>query len=408
MHLRIVAAIICLVSFAILASVETVQSKPINKKESGVSKNSLGSDRNLDDAFIFPDGGTAFDSDLWKTKPNTRFSMLFDLYHQPLSKISPLQTYILLGQPAEVQDGLGGGHAAFSAYYDLGERNNLKTYLEVFFRDHHLESLGIQQRSTTPFPRRDFLPDWQLTNINWATIANEYNRHLFLVGMPVKLISSVVGFIATETSSHKDGYKRQAGITGDDNIHCFGPFEFTYTQDNLNVLKFRINCSKSDGTEKYTAWETQNLRTDPRCLVRYSEYFNLKSRLGPYMTLGMPFSKSSWRGEDIEGLRGLAKMNRRNALVTDLVRANPIIGKTRDDIHDLLSGPPTWKPAACSGDSEAYQLTASGCGNTGENFLEFSFDHNRVTGFRVIHAGGEGYGETTVSNGASFNYFEVQ
>jgi hypothetical protein len=56
-------------------------------------------------------------------------------------------------------------------------------------------------------------------------------------------------------------------------------------------------------------------------------------------------------------------------------------------------------------DAEEYQLTASGCGNSGATFLEFAFRNDRVIGYRVIYVAGEGYGETDTINGAQFSYF---
>jgi hypothetical protein len=277
---------------------------------------------NLDSVFIYPNGSRKFEAELWKRDNKSRFAMLFDLYHLPLSKSTPEQIYSLLGLPDDTQKDYGGGRSALSVYYDVGLKYGLQTFLSVFFRDGKLESLGIQQRSEKRFRQQNQYPAWQLQNQNWKTIAHEYNRNYFIVGMPVKLISLVAGYNPTDSSSAEDGFKKVATASSNDRVHCFGPFEFEYSLDNEKVARFRIAYGTESGKSKYTDWEDKDLRTDPRCLVRHSEYYNLKLRGEVFLGSFMPFSKTTWSGD---GIRGVASINLRNAMVNDLVRSLPIM-----------------------------------------------------------------------------------
>lgn len=380
-----------------------------------------GKSQSLDDVFIFPDGGRKFDPELWQRDKAARFAMLFDLYHLPLNKATPEHLYGLLGTPSDTQKEFGG-RQDFSAYYDLGLKNGIQTYLSVYFKGGGLECFSIQQRSEKGFPQKNHYPDWQLENLNWKSIAEEYNRNLFLVGMPVKLISLAVGYNPTESSSYKDNFKK--GAASNDNVHCFGPFEFEYTPDNDKVARFRVAYRSDSGVDNYTGWENKDWRTDPRCLVRYSEYFNLKSKGEPFLKSFMPFSKQAWSGT----IRDMGGINLRNALVADLVRTHALIGMSRNEVHSLLGKSSTeifkemvqkdpyaryekrhsneeQRTDPLCADTEEYQITASGCGNTGQNCFELAYRNDRVIGYRVIYVAGEGYGQTNIANGAPFSYF---
>jgi hypothetical protein len=245
-------------------------------------------------------------------------------------------------------------------------------------------------------------PEWQLTNLSFDSLAQEYNRHYFLVGAPTNRITAIVGYNSSKTSSFADRFEESAKTRRNLGVHCFGPFEFEYTTDELSVKRFRIAYLDKTGVNRYTDWEDKELRSDQRSHLTSSEYSNLFRRSDPLLSRLNPFSAESWKAARY-----------RNMMVCSLVRSYPLIGMSRAEIKGLLGTSSTelrraqaekahsrylpihtveeQKTDSLTEDTEDYQLYFPGCGNSGVDRLEFSYRNDRVVGYRVIRVGG-GFG----------------
>jgi hypothetical protein len=366
----------------------------------------------LQDDFMFPTiTSQNFDRELWKRDPLSRMSMLFDLYHKPLKGMSSVQIYELLGKPLEIEK----RHGNICASYDLGLQDGIKTFLLVEFdRRSKLFALSLEQRSDTGFWSLDNTPTWQTTNLNNESLAREYNQQYFVVGMPVGLISKVLGY-----NPQPNPLKTDNGTSSVDdsirNTHIFGPFEFEFTPDNAKVQRFRIAYTNNKEQSTFTKWEDKDLRTDARCLTLFSEYFNLKSRPAPLLESLIPFSKDAW-GDGSRRLFGI-----RHAVICSLVRTYPIIGMTRKEVHELLGKPEVTETNLAPGailnagaititdrnGVVGYQLFSSFCGNAGAAFLELMYENDCVTGYRVKHVPGSFCGlPPKVVQGSGFTYHD--
>jgi hypothetical protein len=339
--------------------------------------------QNLDDVFIFSLGGRKFDAQTWQQDPASRFGMLFDLYHMPLNEKTAEQIFDLLGQPTEISNGVLGGSSAF---YDLDLKNGRTTLLAIWFSAGKVACLSIEQRAENGFSEIPDQPQWQTKNVSWNTIATEYNRKYYLVGMPVRLISVATGYRCTDTNT-MDGECDTTALA-ERRLHNFGPFQFEYTSDNAKVKRFRIALAEQGC---YTNWENQDLRTDARCLVRHSEYFNLESRPEQFLKPFLPFSKESWNSE--------RNFNRRYSVLSSLVRTYPIIGMSHSDVTSLLGG--AYNPTS---NIEDYLLYTTGCGNAGVHYFELCYKNEHVVSYRIIYRPGESLGKRTRINGAPFGY----
>ncbi|MDR3613025.1 MAG: hypothetical protein P4L53_05615 [Candidatus Obscuribacterales bacterium] len=77
--------------------------------------------------------------------------------------------------------------------------------------------------------------------------------------------------------------------------------------------------------------------------------------------------------------------NYRLVMLSDLVNGHKLIGKTRNQIHEMLGKPePTNKydNEGTSLNSDTYPLNLTRCGNAGHDYLDISYRHNRVQSIR--------------------------
>lgn len=359
----------------------------------------------LDSALVLPDGGRKFDKQIWANDPSQRLSMLFDLYHSFVRKVSLDELYKLLGQP---DDTSREGTESYSAYYSLGKQNGLATYLLVYSDGKTVKAFFIEQRSDIGFREHDTYPEWQRTNLTWEDAAIEYNKYYHLVGIPVPLILSAILCPESTTTNPKDCNPA---------THVFFPFEFEYTPDQKRVAKMRMAYVKPDGTKAYTAWLDKDWRQDSRCLKTQYDYFAMEQNRSIFLGALGSFNKADWMWDT----------GKRVGQVNCLARSYPLIGMTRSEIHDLL-GEPAFKsteemPSVSNGreyrpyegqymdlrlrspkgaDTDKYLLSAHPCGNVGREMLEFLYEKNRVVAYRVFHRGGTGYGLSPTHKGSCF------
>ena len=335
--------------------------------------------QSLDQLFSIPLNKNIFDKRLWAGDRASRKQMLFDLYHSTPSTQTIEQTIERLGQPLETVKDTSNNRTLL---YDIGAQFGLPTFFGMFFRGDKLESCFIQLKSDTPINFDYEAPDWVTENCGWESLAKEYNQHAFVVGMPTKCISAMSGRIPTVEEA----------------LHIYGPFQFELTPDQEKVKKFRISYASALGAQDYTAWEEEDLRTDPRSFTRESEYRNLMWLRQPLMAVGMPFSKEAWSPANER------QFNRRNGMVGGFVRSHAVIGMSRKTISELL-GPSVNRTVDGEIDDVAdYPLYAAMCGNAGINSLQILFKDDKAVGYRVYYHQGEGYKDTKFFNGASYGF----
>lgn len=357
----------------------------LRKEYSNSARRTLNIERSLDDVFLYPDGHNKFNSKLWKSDPTTRLSMVFDLYHRPLKDMTINQVYEILGLPDKIEKDQQNSEIA--RYY-LGRRDDVMTALLIRIVKWRPSSMKLEQKTSSGYYVSSA---WYLKNIDWNGLSSAYNQKYMLVGMPVSVIPQVV----------HNAFEKS--LKSDDNceIHCFGPFQFQYTQDRKTIRKFRIEYKTATGTRGFTKWEEQNLRFDPRCLASAFDYAMLDSiyyhcKSNKFIDFSSAYCKADW----VHDIR-----NRPNML-TSLLRSYPIIGMSRSEIEALIGvsetemfrihqgldrshQDPRSDPNADFKDTERYTLFASRCGNAPSSSFEIAYKDDRVCGYRVTESGGD-------------------
>ncbi|MGH9551544.1 MAG: hypothetical protein ACRD3W_19315, partial [Terriglobales bacterium] len=157
------------------------------------------------------------------------------------------------------------------------------------------------------------------------------------------LISDVLGYRETASSSYKDHFEAIVPERKS-NLHCFGSYEFDYSDDGSKVRRVRFAYG-----------------------MDHREVLKL---------LGSPENR-------IQSLR-------HNHFTLE--------GETNTSLDpDSDCTPP------CDS-TEDYPLTMSSCGNAGDYYFEVAYKTEKVTGYRVVYISGTHYGRSKIAAGHKFEF----
>ena len=144
----------------------------------------------LDRIFEYPVNHKPFDANAWKRSPQTRYPMLFELYHLNLFGKSPNEVHQLLGEPMRIWSSQGNR----IDYFDLGTVLGEPVMLWIYYQFDKLNCFRLAQHCETgygPLPK----PDWNQSESQDArqkNAAHEINQQYFLVGAPTALLSQFI------------------------------------------------------------------------------------------------------------------------------------------------------------------------------------------------------------------------
>lgn len=330
----------------------------------------------INSAFHSPVGQLPFDSDVWKSFPQKRKTMLYSFFHQrALNNRSIADCEKLLGKPDRTEKIAApfSPQQMSAQYYDLRIPQYDRAELKISFTNGRLYAVGfsIENEKGIDF---DLSTPWIKSNPSLEALASNINKYFGLVGLPPG-VAHLQGFRTMETAPHW----YQVPV----------PLDIRLTPDARQIEKLRINFEALGVSDrgKFSNWETTNYYPEPES--NFPQHFYLEKQTDyHFMFPGMRFKDEHWKAREL-----------RDSQLFDVVNCKKLIGKTRAEIQAFLGAPDVVQGARGSNDKTRYvgknsddEMTSDcdwyGLSRTiqdSDTYLEIAYRDQVAVGYRLKH-----------------------
>lgn len=259
------------------------------------------------DKAVLESQSRPFDARIWATDVSQRRYMLVDLLRRIAFMKGRKEILALIGEP----DRIGNEFSSTVDYFELGKLAGESIILKMHTNQDSAPLFMIGQYSKDGYLQL-LSGNWRWTNPDLKDAARDMNRLYYFVGAPREHLCQFIGHPPNHNRSWIAGY-----------------MQVELTDDKSKVKRFRFVADKKYFNTVLTAWEDKDLR---RLKGSYTKPFDFlfcgenidRTLIHP----GRKYDSISWK-----------QVWDRPNMLFDLIHSNPLIGKTRSEIQNLLGVP---------------------------------------------------------------------